>query len=149
VERRGFWWDGWAHDEEVPIGHGAESCYLVRAAALAQIGLQDRRFFLDWEGIEWSRRAAHHGWEIWFCSGAEVTHRGGESVKQNRVRWVVSSHAGMYRYFAAEVPAMLHLLMGLLIASRALLKLASLAAGAPLYDRANRSNGGSTTDSSG
>src|SRR5258708_15469675 len=98
--RRGFWWDGWAHDEEVPIGHGAESCYVVRAAAVAQIGPQDRRFFLDWEGIEWSRRATRHGWEIWFCNDAEVTHRGGQSIQQNGLRWGGWSHAGMYRYFA-------------------------------------------------
>lgn len=137
----GFWWDGWEHDEELPIGHGAESCYIVRTTALAEIGPQDPRFFLDWEGIEWSRRAARHGWEIWFCSAAEVIHMGGESVQQNRLRWVVASHTGMYRYFSTETPAPLRPLLALLIASRALVKLAALAVGAPLYDRANRSGG--------
>jgi GT2 family glycosyltransferase len=144
--RRGFWWDGWAHDEEVPIGHGAESCYIVRAKALAEIGMQDRRFFLDWEGIEWSRRAARGGWEIWLCKDAEVIHLGGESVQQNRIRWVLWSHAGMYRYFSAEIRAPLRPILGLLIACRALVKLAALAIGAPLYDRANRSSDASTRD---
>jgi len=138
--RSGFWWDGWAHDEELPIGHGAESCYVVRTSALAEIGPQDPRFFLDWEGIEWSRRAARHGWEIWLCSSAEVVHLGGESIQQNRARWVVSSHTGMYRYFSADTAAVLRPFLALLIASRALVKLAALAVGAPLYDRANRSN---------
>ena len=137
--RGGFWWDGWEHDEEVPIGHGAESCYIVRTAALAEIGPQDPRFFLDWEGIEWSRRVGHRGWEIWFCSDAEVIHLGGESVQQNRVRWVVSSHTGMYRYFSVNTPAPLRPFLAVLIASRALVKLTALAVGAPLYDRANRS----------
>ncbi len=138
--RRGFWWDGWEHDEELAIGHGAESCYIVRTTALAEIGPQDPRFFLDWEGIEWSRRAAHLGWEIWFCKDAEVIHLGGESVQQNRLRWVVASHTGMYRYFRVDTPAPLRPLLALLIASRALVKLAALAVGAPLYDRANRSS---------
>lgn len=138
-ELGGFWWDGWAHDQEIRIGHGAESCYVVRSAAIADIGPQDPRYFLDWEGIEWSRRAAHHGWEIWLCGDAEVIHVGGESIQRNRMRWVIASHAGMYRYFSGEVRAVFRPLLAALIASRAVAKLAALAFGAPLYERANRS----------
>jgi len=96
----GFWWDGWAHDAERRIGHGMEACFLVRRDALATIGLQDERFPLDWEGIDWSARAAEAGWEIWFSPDATVVHLGGVSLRQAQAAWVVRSHRGMYRYFA-------------------------------------------------
>src|SRR5204862_2464581 len=51
---RGFWWDGWGHDEERRIGHGAEASYLVRRVAVDDIGPQDEAFPLDWEGVDWS-----------------------------------------------------------------------------------------------
>src|SRR5579859_1376309 len=51
---RRVWWHEWPHDEERAIGHGAEACYLVRRRALSEIGLQDERFVLDWEGLDWS-----------------------------------------------------------------------------------------------
>ncbi|MFY9614172.1 MAG: glycosyltransferase family 2 protein [Candidatus Dormiibacterota bacterium] len=134
----GYWWDSWAHDEERSIGHGAEACYLVRAAAIAEIGPQDERFFLDWEGIEWSARAQRHGWQVWFTPTAEVVHVGGASIKQVQLRWVVWSHRGLYRYFRAQSPALLRPPLAALIALRAGVKIAFLVAGQPLYDRANR-----------
>lgn len=137
-ERSGVWWHRWAHDQEVPVGHGAEACYLVRRGAIAEIGLQDERFVLDWEGLEWSRRARRAGWEIWFCPSAEVTHLGGTSVRQVPVRWVLSTHRGMYQYFAGQSRAALHPLLALLIAARAAVKLAVVKLDAGSYLAAQR-----------
>jgi GT2 family glycosyltransferase len=122
----GFWWDGWAHDEERPIGHGMEACFLVRRAALADIGLQDEGFPLDWEGIDWSARAAAAGWEVWFCPAAEVVHLGGVSLRQAQAAWVVRSHRGMYRYFAKRRSAAWRPLLAVAFAGRAALKLVGL-----------------------
>jgi N-acetylglucosaminyl-diphospho-decaprenol L-rhamnosyltransferase len=133
----GFWWDGWAHDEERQIGHGAESAYMVRRAAVEEIGPQDERFQLDWEGIEWSARAGDRGWEIWFCPAAEVIHEGGVSIKQVPVRWVIRSHLGMYRYFAPRSPRLLRPALGALVLGRAAAKLGMMSL-RPMYDRANR-----------
>jgi GT2 family glycosyltransferase len=135
-QRAGFWWDEWPHDEEMRIGHGAEACSLVRRRALAEVGLQDRRFRLDWEGIDWAARAADAGWEVWFCPGAEVVHQGGASIRQARARWVLASHAGLWRYFAKRNP-WLAPLVAPAVAARAALKLAALSAGVPLYERAH------------
>lgn len=122
----GFWWDGWAHDEERPIGHGMEACFLVRRTALADIGLQDEGFPLDWEGIDWSARAADAGWEVWFCPAAEVVHLGGVSLRQAQAAWVVRSHRGMYRYFAKRRSAAWRPLLAAAFAGRAGLKLVGL-----------------------
>jgi GT2 family glycosyltransferase len=137
-DRARMWWDGWAHDEERAIGHGAEACYLVRREALNEIGLQDERFVLDWEGVDWSARAWHAGWEVWFCPTAEVVHHGGVSLGQVRARWVASTHRGMYLYLSGRVHPLLRPLLAVVVGARALAKLAALAGGSRLYERAQR-----------
>lgn len=123
ARQTGFWWDGWAHDEEVVVGHGMEACYLVRRAAIAEIGLQDERFRLDWEGIDWSARAHEAGWEIWYCPSAEVIHSGGVSLRQAQAAWILRSHQGMYRYFAKRSPLAVRPALAMMFAGRAAVKL--------------------------
>jgi N-acetylglucosaminyl-diphospho-decaprenol L-rhamnosyltransferase len=137
-ETSGFWWRGWAHDEERPIGHGAEACYLVRRSAVVEVGPQDEQFPLDWEGIDWSSRMTDAGWEIWFVPAAVIEHAGGASVKQAPYRWIVSSHRGMYRYFRHRQPALVVPLSAVVIGARAGIKLGAAALGRQLYDRAHR-----------
>lgn len=136
--RSGMWWDGWAHDEERPIGHGAEACYLVRRNAIADIGLQDERFVLDWEGVDWSARAAEAGWEVWFCPAAAVTHVGGRSVTRAGARWMASTHLGMYLYFRRRLPVVFRPVLASIVACRCLAKLAAVAAGIGVYELGQR-----------
>lgn len=136
---RRMWWHEWPGDQERVVGHGAEACYAVRRDALAEVGLQDERFILDWEGLDWSARVWKAGWEVWFCPAAEVTHLGGVSVRQAGARWIASTHLGMYRYFAARTPSVTRPLLALTIATRALAKLLASTAGARLYEKARRS----------
>jgi hypothetical protein len=130
----GFWWDSWGHDEELPIGHGGEASYLVRKEALVEIGPQDERYRLDWEGIDWSARVWDHGWEVWFCPAAEVVHAGGVSIRQDPMRWIVRSHRGMYRYFADRRPRWMRPALVTAFASRAAAKLSVATVGAPLHE---------------
>jgi N-acetylglucosaminyl-diphospho-decaprenol L-rhamnosyltransferase len=133
---RGFWWHHWDHGQERVIGRGAEACYLVRRSAVEEFGLQDEAYRLDWEGIDWTDRARRAGWEVWLEPSVTVTHVGGVSISGAWRRWVVQSHVGMYRYFAARRPALWRPLLGLIITGRAVLKLAAGTAGVPLYRRA-------------
>jgi GT2 family glycosyltransferase len=119
----GFWWDGWAHDEERAVGHGMEACFLVRRAALDDIGPQDEGFPLDWEGIDWSATAAEHGWEVWFSPEAAVVHLGGVSLRQAQTAWVVRSHRGMFRYFAKHRGPLWRPVLAVAFTTRAALKL--------------------------
>jgi GT2 family glycosyltransferase len=131
----GFWWDGWEHDHERRIGRGHEACYLVRRAAVLEIGLQDEAFFLDWEGIDWTARAQEVGWEVWFTPKAEVVHLGGASIRQVPFRWIVRSHRGMYRYFAKRSSPPLRPLLAAAFGARALAKAAGVALGPASYAR--------------
>lgn len=134
----GFWWDGWAHDEERPIGRGHEAAYVVRRSAVDEVGPQDERFRLDWEGIDWTARFHDAGWEVWFCPAAEVIHLGGASIRQVPFRWVIWSHVGMYRYFAKRRPVAWRPALAVVIAARAATKLAATGAGVAMYERAHR-----------
>jgi GT2 family glycosyltransferase len=134
---QGFWWDRWSHDRECTIGHGLEACYAVRREALLDIGPQDERFPLDWEGIDWCARAHDAGWEVWFCPDAEVVHAGGVSIRQAPYRWVVASHRGIYRYFAKRSPLLVRPLLAALFSARALVKMAGLRS-VTRYERSHR-----------
>ena len=138
----GFWWDGWAHDEERSIGRGHEACYLVRRSAIMDVGLQDEAYFLDWEGPDWTARARSRGWEVWFTPAAEVVHLGA-SIRQVPYDWIISSHRGMYRYFAKRSPAWRRLLIAFLVCLRAVVKLIaqpiSTLTGRSMYRRGHRS----------
>ena len=131
--RRRFWWDGFAHDEEVAVGHAMECCYLVRREVVDAIGGQDERYFLDWEGIDWAARAGAAGWEIWFCPDAEIVHVGGGTLRQVPLRWVRGSHVGMYRYFATRSSPLARVPLAVAVGARGVAKAAAVAVGAWRY----------------
>jgi N-acetylglucosaminyl-diphospho-decaprenol L-rhamnosyltransferase len=135
----GVWWTGWAHDEERVIGRGHECAYLVRRQAVEEVGLQDEGYPLDWEGVDWTDRMRQAGWETWLCPSAEAVHLGGASIRQVPYRWIISSHRGMYRYFAARRPPAARPAIAAVVATRAGVKLAVAAAGVAVYEAGHRS----------
>jgi N-acetylglucosaminyl-diphospho-decaprenol L-rhamnosyltransferase len=134
----GFWWDRWEHDEERQIGRGHEAAYLVRRAAIDQVGMQDERYFLDWEGVDWTDRFRKSGWQIWIAPTAGVLHKGGDSIRRTPVPWVRSQHRAMYRYFADRRPGYWRPALAAVITVRALVKIAAMQAGLPLYSWGHR-----------
>lgn len=116
----------------------------MRRSAIDDVGGQDERFRLDYEGIDWTERMRRAGWEVWFTPEAEVTHLGGDSARRVPLRWVLRQHLGMYRYFALRQPLWARPALAVLFAGRAALKLLGLLVGATGYERSHRS----ATDSS-
>lgn len=57
------------------------ACFFVRAAAAAQVGLLDDRFFMYCEETEWCHRFRRAGWETLLVPTCVVTHLGGQSSK--------------------------------------------------------------------
>lgn len=140
-EPRGFWWDGWDHAVERAVGRGHEAAYLVRRSAVGDVGLQDERYVLDWEGMDWTDRFRRKGWQIWLAPDAEVVHLGGDSIRRVPFRWTVSSHRGMYIYFSDRRPAVWRPVLAVAFGVRAALKLVLAAAGLPVYQLAHRAGG--------
>ncbi|HWE67145.1 MAG TPA: glycosyltransferase family 2 protein [Acidimicrobiales bacterium] len=134
----GFWWDGWSHDEERAVGRTFECAYVVRRRAVEEVGMQDERFVLDWEGFDWADRFGRAGWELWFAPEAEVMHLGGTSRRQVPFRSIISQHRGMYLYFSGRSSAVWKPFLAAAFSLRALFKLAVTRVGVPLYSWGHR-----------
>ena len=104
--RRACWWDGWAHDEERRIGRGprgvlprASRAPSSRSASRTSATASTGRAPTGTPG--WPTA----GWE----AGSRRRRRSSTSVARRSARrparWIVSSHRGMYRYFADRHPA--------------------------------------------
>ena len=80
----------WRHADAVNLGAGARDegqyparkvdllngcALLVRAAAIAQVGLLDERYFMYWEETDWCARMARAGWALWFEPSARIQHK--------------------------------------------------------------------------
>lgn len=57
--------------------HGA--CMMIRATALADVGLFDEGFFMYDEDVDWCVRARDKGWRLLLVPAARVRHHGGSS----------------------------------------------------------------------
>ena len=79
--RRYFMVD-FAHDEDRRVDQIMGACMAIPRDALRRIGLFDERYWIWFEEVDWCRRAAAAGREIWFTPVAEVVHHGGVSFRQ-------------------------------------------------------------------
>jgi GT2 family glycosyltransferase len=74
-----FYGAGFEHDEVREAEFVMGACWLVRAAAIDEVGLADEDYFLFSEEVDWAYRFRRSGWKVLFFPGAEVTHVGGAS----------------------------------------------------------------------
>jgi hypothetical protein len=59
---------------------------VVRAEAIAQVGLLDERFFMYAEDLDWAKRITEAGWKIYYNPAVTVRHVKRASSQQNRSR---------------------------------------------------------------
>ncbi len=60
--------------------------FIVRRETVEQIGVQDPRYFVYGEDVDWSIRMTRAGWKLYYVSDAVVVHHGGQSTKQASAR---------------------------------------------------------------
>ena len=58
------------------------ACFLMRRAALAEVGLLDERYFVYTEEMDLCHRMLQAGWELWWVPNAVVKHYGEASSSQ-------------------------------------------------------------------
>ena len=68
-------------DQPVDVDWLVGACLCVRAAAAAEVGLFDERFFMYSEELDWCRRFRAAGWRIRYVPAAEVVHHEGASTR--------------------------------------------------------------------
>jgi GT2 family glycosyltransferase len=67
----------WDHRDSRAVDHVTGACYLVRRETYEALGGFDERFFVYYEDLDFSMRAADAGWEVWYLAEAAAVHRGG------------------------------------------------------------------------
>jgi len=85
------------HDSTRSVDWVMGSCFLVRRAAVDQVGMLDEDFFLFSEETDWLYRFHQAGWTVWFTPDAEAVHVGGAS---HGGRMYVENVRGIVRWFA-------------------------------------------------
>lgn len=66
------------------VDHPLGAAFMVRAAAICQVGLMDEGFFMYAEEIDWCLRARRAGWDCYCLPTAVVVHHSGGSTRQCR-----------------------------------------------------------------
>lgn len=89
----------WNHADERQVDQPEGACLLLRKAVLDQVGVFDESFFMLFEEVDLCYRVKEAGWEIWFTPSARVVHHYGQSIKQVKVKMILSSHRGLYRFW--------------------------------------------------
>jgi hypothetical protein len=89
----------WNHDDIRKVDQPEGACLLVRRQVMDKVGLLDEGFFMLFEEVDWCYRIIQAGYEIWFTPVAKVIHHYGQSIKQVKVRMILSSHRGLYRFW--------------------------------------------------
>jgi len=90
------WWD---YNDERPVDQPMASAFLIRTAALDQIGLFDEQFPMFFNDVDLCQRLWDAWWEIWFTPAAEMTHLGGASTRQVRREMIIESHRSFVLYY--------------------------------------------------
>ena len=113
-----FYGAGFAHDEERDADFLMGAVWLVRRAAIDDVGPADERFFLFSEEVDWAYRLRRAGWRSVFFPGAGATHVYGAS---HGGRLFTEIQRGHLRFFAKHHgPAQAERVRRLLRASLAL-----------------------------
>lgn len=89
----------WGHNDtrRVEVVNGC--FWALRTEAVSRVGLLDERFFMYGEDIDWCKRFAEAGWQIFFFSEAEALHYGGGSSANAPVRFYLEMQRANYQYW--------------------------------------------------
>jgi len=72
----------WDRDTPRPVEVIKGACFLLRRAALDQVGLLDEGYFMYTEEVDLCYRLLQAGWQLWWVPQAEVKHYGAASSEQ-------------------------------------------------------------------
>jgi N-acetylglucosaminyl-diphospho-decaprenol L-rhamnosyltransferase len=83
-----------------PIGHPLGASMMVRAEAIAEVGLLDEGYRMYCEEIDWCWRMRKAGWRALCAPAAEVIHHAGQSTSQVPVSSFVNLWTSRARLYA-------------------------------------------------
>jgi GT2 family glycosyltransferase len=88
------------HNHERQVDQPEGACLLIRRSVIERIGMLDEGYFMLFEEVDWCYRIKQAGLEIWFTPKAKVKHHYGQAIKQVKIKMILSSHRGLYRFWS-------------------------------------------------
>ncbi len=101
----------WDHSTDRLVECISGAFMLLKRELIDGVGLLDDRFFMYYEDLEYCARARRRGWQVFYCSGAVVTHHSGASRRQSSIPFDYLRPDIRYTYFRdyrGRVPAELY-----------------------------------------
>lgn len=74
-------WDDYDSTKVVPCVHWG-TCFIVRREVIKTVGMQDPRYFVYCEDLDWSIRIREKGWLLYYVADIRVTHLLNQSTKR-------------------------------------------------------------------
>lgn len=87
------------HESRMAVDQPAGAALLFRGEVLRELQGFDPSFPMFFNDVDLCRRIRDKGYEIWFLPEHKMFHVGGASVKQVKLKMVLSSHISFFRYF--------------------------------------------------
>lgn len=79
------------------------ACLIIRAEALARVGLLDEGYFMYWEDADWCRRAHDLGLRVEYEPSLSVRHAQGSSSASRPIAMILAFHRSAFRYWRLHV----------------------------------------------
>lgn len=90
--------------DAVPVDWLIGACVMLRAEALAQIGVLDESFFMYGEEVDLQRRLHNAGWSVMLLPHVHIVHHGGASSKQASLRMMIEEYHSRYLLIRKHSP---------------------------------------------
>lgn len=107
----------WNFDDTRPVDVINGCFWVLRRAAMDEVGLLDERFFMYGEDVDWCRRFTQKEWKIVFCADAEALHYGGASSANAPIKFDIEMQRANYQYWRkhhSRIEARIFLLISIL-----------------------------------
>jgi len=112
-------------DELAEVDSVVGAFMLLRAEAMAQVGLLDERFFMYGEDLDWAKRIKKAGWKIFYNPAVTVDHvkrasswQTPQSKRRNRFEFERSNLLFYRKHYQDSTPRWLHKLILAVLAIR-------------------------------
>lgn len=111
----GYEMEEWSHDQTRTVDHVQGSFFLVRRDLFEDLGGFDENFFVYYEDMDFSLRAAQRGWKTRFLADTSIYHRAGgtsEQIKGIRLYHSLTSRARFaLKHYRLSIVVVILLLM--------------------------------------
>jgi len=97
----------------------AGAALLIPKNIIEEIGLLDEQFPMFFSDVDICKRIWDAGYNVQYNTNSFITHKGGASVYQKRIKMIVSSHLSFWKYFnkynTKPVNYILNILVGIFL----------------------------------